>query len=257
MNSDATLENNDEESDTPKRKYYNPDIYHMLRKTPLKCRCEKWPLGYRPDSIERMYHPEYTHERSGEKLYKLIQNELVFKSNYRELLSGCDFDYMIYYFSRHMKRFATFIRYRLDSTWCRRIVSLIDAEYPDKGMDFIFTLWCYSKQIIVLDSELAVMLIKQAHIEYITGKPRIYDYVLRELIKLINAFNLDVDRCLNEVYGISSFEIKMLNDYIMDMRLRGISKNEKFSIKRHGMFLEYDDKTYKIYDVFHQIFLWN
>ena len=158
MNSDTTLENTEEESDTPEWKYHTWDIHHTLRKTPLKVRCEKWPIGYRPDSIKQLYHPEYVHERSGEKLYKLLQGEFMNQPMYRELLGGFDtyyieheFDFITHHFVRRTKRFATFIRYRLDSTWCRRIISLIDAEYPDKGMDFIFTLWCYSKQIIVLD----------------------------------------------------------------------------------------------------------
>ena len=195
MNSDTTLENTEEESDTPEWKYHTWDIYNTLRKI-YKSHCSdmpdrhkwpkgyeplpsKWPIGYRPDSIKQLYHPEYIHERSGEKLFKLIQEEFMKQPMYRELLRtgypGDEYDFILRRFVRHMKRFATFIRYRLDSTWCRRIVSLIGSEYPDKGMDFIFTLWCYSKQIIVLDSELAVMLIKQAHIEYITGKQTIYD----------------------------------------------------------------------------------
>ena len=103
------------------------------------------------------------------------------------------------------------------------------------------------------------MLLKQAQIEYITGKQTVYDYVLRELVKLINAFNLDVDRCLNEVYGISREEIKMLNDTIMDERTspKGVTKSDKSVYKRHGFHLTIDGRLYKLYDMSHLIFLWN
>jgi hypothetical protein len=227
-------------------------IWWIVRETPLRIGfggpqfVEK--KYYREDSINQMYIPEYTIERSGEKLFELLKWSEI---RFNERIDPCDNHDLI----RREHAYIAFIKYKIDSTWYRRIVSLIDSVHGDgAGNRFIVRLWLRN-QLQVLDSEMAATLIKLIA-EWNDWKIR--DTVLRDIIRLACGFNLDLDGCLQTVYGIDSSYIHEINKYIMNYRLDSKIRPdwEDEGIKRHGEKIMFrDGKTCKIYDMKHQILL--
>lgn len=223
------------------------DIWAIVRETPMKCGGPHADgNGYRKDSIKELYIPEYTIERSGEKLFELIK------------WTQINFDwikpYDDYYLIRSKRSFMTFIKYRIDSTWYRRIVSLIDSFHGDGiGDKFIIGLWLRD-QLIISDVEMAATLIK-----LIAGwnDGKIRDGVLRDIVHIACAFRLDLDNCLQTVYGIDSSYIDGINRYIMKCRTDTNRKEWMYEwAESHGEWIEFPDGVkVKIYDMKHQILL--
>jgi hypothetical protein len=99
--------------------YY--DIHGQVRETPMRVGDDFYgnsngskyvdKNGYRKDSIEQMYIPEYTIERSGEKLFELLK---WFFINSGEWMN----QFYEYDIVRSKRGFMTFIKYKLDS-WGR------------------------------------------------------------------------------------------------------------------------------------------
>jgi len=226
-------------------------IWWIVRETPMRIGCggpqfveEKY---YREDSIKQMYIPEYTIERSGEKLFELLKWSQI---RFDDRIDPCDNHDLV----RRERAYIAFIKYKIDSTWYRRIISLIDSVHGDGvGDRFIIRLWLRN-QLRVLDSEMAATLIK-----LIAGwnDGKIRDITLRNIVHLACAFKLDLDNCLRTVYGIDSSYIDGINQYIMKCRLdarRPDWRNEW--AESHGEWIGFPDGVkVKICDMKHQILL--
>jgi len=237
------------------KEFYCDHVWSWIRETPMKLSGVDYVdsrfidgNGYRKDSIRQMYIPEYTVELSGEKLFELLKWFYIRFDNWIKPYHNHDI-------MRSKNTFNTFIRYNLDSTWYRRIKTLIESVHDETtSKKFIMGLWVRD-QLRILDSELAVTLIKMFP-KWSDGKIR--DSMLREIVRLACAFNLDLDNCLQTAYGIDSSHVHEINKYIMNYRLDSKIRPDWWdeSVKRHGDKVKFGDgKKCVIYDMKHQILL--
>ena len=185
---------------------------------------------YNKFSIDTMYIPEYVMRRSGEMLYKMIAREFNNVDGHR-----------IWHNNNNIFRdkwgYPAFIIYDVDSTWYRRIVSLINSEQAEfeSGDDVIMDLW-HGGQLNVLDQELAVTILK---LESEMWHSKIHQYEFDRVVRLILRFNLDMDRCLETVYGIDSSHLHAVNYYLMMKRQLIWSKFDSSRV-------EFNEQIYKL-----------
>ena len=229
-------------------------IWWIVRETPTKYYKKlRSSIGrYIKYSTDRMYIPEYTIERSGEKLFELLKWSQIRFDNRIKPYDNHDL-------VRRERAYIAFIKYKIDSTWYRRIISLINSVHgDDTGDEFIVRLWLRN-QLMVLDGEMAATLIK-----LIAGwvdkryDGKITDNVLRDIVHMACAFKLNLDNCLQTVYGIDSSYVHEINKYIMNYRLDSKLRPEWWdeSLKRHGEKIKFGDgKKCEICDMKHQILL--